>query len=374
MESAAPITDPERFAALCRQWADCPILYLDTEFERVRSYWPRLALLQVHDGETIHLVDPLAGLAVEAFRPLLADPGITKVMHSASEDLVVLSRAFGLMPTRLFDTQIGATLAGFGPGSGYQRLVAELLGIPLGKEETRTDWMQRPLSPAQLAYAAADVAHLPALYQRIVASARARGRLDWIYADSQRLVDKVASEANGDPEPMTRFRNAWKLPADVQLRLGRLLDWRERRAIERDRPRTWILDNEQCIALASTEPQVARLRAALGSGPRLPDAALAELAECLAAPADAAEQARHRAEPPLDPAQTRQLQAIKQFIAEQAAELELPAEVLCARRSAERWLRTGRWPQELGGWREPLLREGFEATRGALAGEGDGRA
>src|SRR5690606_6489884 len=129
---------------------------LDTEFIRERTYWPQLALVQMAVGEEILLIDPLIPGMTDALRPWLTDPTIVKVMHSASEDLVAFKCACDALPRPLFDTQTGAAMAGFGGGMGYQKLVAEITGVTLAKGETRSDWMRRPLSPAQLEYAADD--------------------------------------------------------------------------------------------------------------------------------------------------------------------------------------------------------------------------
>ena len=133
---------------------------LDTEFIRERTYWPQLALVQIAIRDEILLVDPLVPGMAAALAPLLSDRNVLKVMHSASEDLVALQRGCGVVPTPLFDTQIAAALANIGSGMGYQRLVQERLGIALSKGETRSDWLKRPLTEAQLEYAADDVLHL----------------------------------------------------------------------------------------------------------------------------------------------------------------------------------------------------------------------
>ena len=133
---------------------------LDTEFIRERTFWPQLALVQMAVGQDILLIDPLIPGMTEALAPWLADESIVKVMHSASEDLVAFKWACGVLPRPLFDTQIGASLAGIGGGMGYQKLVAEITGVALAKGETRSDWMRRPLSDSQLQYAADDVEHL----------------------------------------------------------------------------------------------------------------------------------------------------------------------------------------------------------------------
>ena len=130
------ITDPADLAA---RLAHRPArVGLDTEFIRERTYWPQLALAQIAfdgpDGQpVVLLVDTLVPGMNAALVPLLSDPGVLKVMHSASEDVVALKRACGVSPSPLFDTQIAAGLAGIGAGMGYQKLVQELLGVALEK-------------------------------------------------------------------------------------------------------------------------------------------------------------------------------------------------------------------------------------------------
>ena len=186
------------------QWIDTPdalrarlanppaVIGLDTEFIRERTYWPQLALVQVALGESeddIVLIDPLVPGMCEALVPLLADASVLKVMHSASEDLVAFKCTCGTLPRPMYDTQLAAALDGSGAGLGYQKLVQLVTGVVLAKGETRSDWLRRPLSPAQLEYAADDVRHLAALH------AATRERLRASYGDAGLL--NISASADG---------------------------------------------------------------------------------------------------------------------------------------------------------------------------------
>lgn len=342
--------------ALRARLSDLPaVIGLDTEFIRERTYWPQLALVQVALGEhddDILLLDMLAPGMSEALAPLLADIGVLKVMHSPSEDLVAFQHACGTLPAPLFDTQAAAALCGFGAGLGYQKLVAEVTGVALDKGETRSDWLRRPLSSAQLRYAADDVRHLHALHHRLHAELAARDRLGWLAEDSARQLAAAASEA---PErwPHLSMRSARFLDAAGQARLLRLLRWREAQARRSDKPRGWILDNELAFNLARANPPDPRamqeqLDAAPKAGRGLRDALWQALTTPLADEGDA---------PPArgDDRDKQQLRALQEAVAAVAAELGLPEGVLAPRKVLEALQDGGGWNGSLAGWRRAVL-------------------
>ncbi|MCM2337971.1 MAG: ribonuclease D, partial [Lysobacter sp.] len=253
------IKDP---AALQARFAQRPArIGLDTEFIRERTFWPQLALVQIAldtgtgalAPDDILLVDPLVPGMAEVLAAILADTAILKVMHSPSEDLVAFRHTCGVVPSPLFDTQAAAAMAGIGGGLGYQKLVEQLTGVPLPKGETRSDWLRRPLSPAQLEYAADDVRHLFEMHDVLSDQLQRAGRTAWLDEDAARTV---ANATNEGPErwPHLSLRSAGFLEPDAQRRLLRLLRWRDLYARNNDRPRTWILDNELAVALARNPP------------------------------------------------------------------------------------------------------------------------
>lgn len=345
------ISDPD---ALRRRLASPPDrVGLDTEFIRERTYWPQLALVQLAIGDDILLVDPLVPGMGEALAPLLRNRGVLKVMHSASEDLIALQRGCGALPEPLFDTQIAAALAGIGAGMGYQRLVQELTGTALAKGETRSDWLRRPLSPAQLAYAADDVRHLHALHDALAARLRALGREAWAAEDSARLLATAASD-EGERWPHLSLRAAQYLTPDAQRRLLRLLRWREAYARASDRPRNWILDNELAAALArNPPPDRAALQRLLEATPKAPRQLADAIWQALATPLPDEDQApRAAAGDERDKAALRRLQ---DAVATRSAELGLPDGVLASRRWLEALLDGHDWPGALSGWRRAEL-------------------
>ena len=160
---------------------------LDTEFMRRNTFYPQLALLQLGWNGRHALIDPLAFDIGDALQPLLgAGPAIT-IMHSASEDLETLAPLLPNGPHILFDTQIAAAFVGMGLGISYRALVAELVGAELDKGETRSDWLQRPLTESQRLYATLDVVYLEPVHAQLAARLAERGRAAWHAEDCERL-------------------------------------------------------------------------------------------------------------------------------------------------------------------------------------------
>ena len=347
---------------------------LDTEFIRERTYWPQLALVQLALDDALLLVDPLRPGMAAVVRALLDNTACTKVMHSAGEDLVALKHWCGALPRPLFDTQVAAALCGLGAGLGYQRLVGDVTGVALGKGETRSDWMRRPLTPSQCDYAADDVRHLFALQDALAPKLAALGRVGWFEEDCARLVENVERDA---PErwPHLSLRAAQYLDADGRNRLLRLLRWRDAYAREHDRPRGWILDNEVASALAR-EParDAAELQQRLDAQPKAPRKLAAALWTALTTPLP------DEADAPLPRTEERDRNAVRRLqdaVAARSGELGLPDGVLASRRWLELLLDAedagSAWPGPLSGWRRaelepalaPLLRRAADAEDAA---------
>jgi ribonuclease D len=229
---------------------------LDTEFHRERTYWPRLALLQVAwpagpDGPAgVALVDPLA-VDVAPLARVLAGPGIM-VAHAAEQDLEVLERACGRSPARLFDTQVAAGFLGHA-SSSLAALSLSFLGLTVGKSDRLTDWRRRPLTDSQLAYAAADVENLLELAAVIMDQLDAAGRRSWAEEECAALLGRP----HGPPDP---DRSWWKLRDARQLRgasrgvAQEVAAWRERRARAVDLPVRLVLPDLALQAIAHRPP------------------------------------------------------------------------------------------------------------------------
>ncbi len=336
---------------------------LDTEFVREKTYWPQLALVQIAipdddtaTGGRILLVDPLEPGMAAALARMLRDRRMLKLMHSAGEDLIAFQHTCEAVPEPLFDTQIAAALSGVGAGLGYQKLVHVMLGETVDKGETRSDWLRRPLSPAQLRYAADDVRHLHRLHQVLSAQLNTLNRDAWMAEDCERALVNAAEDS---PElwPHLSLRSAQFLDETGQIHLLRLLRWREIYAREHDRPRSWILDNELAYAMARKPPGDAKaLQHWLDAQPKAPRRLTTAIWDALTTPLT------DESAIPLARGDDRDRNAYKrlqQAVADQSAQLGLPDGVLASRRWLEALQDGQDWPGALAGWRrsqlEPVL-------------------
>jgi len=239
-------------AELCEKLRGQPVLALDTEFLREKTYYAQLCLLQVAAEGVIACVDPLA-VDLDPLLDIIYDPSVVKVMHSARQDMEIFFDLRGDVPRPLFDSQIAATLMGFGEQVGYANLVQKMLEVTLDKIATRTDWSQRPLDAEQISYAADDVRYLFTLYHQQVELLSSKGRLDWLQDDFDEMSDRTTYAPH--PENLwKRVRGAQKLSSPQLAVLRGLAIWREERAQASNRPRRWIFKDEVMVDLARRSP------------------------------------------------------------------------------------------------------------------------
>lgn len=333
---------------------------LDTEFMRERTWWPVLALVQIAINDEVLLVDVLAPGMKPALAELLRDEDILKIMHSPSEDLVALGHDCHALPTPMFDTQAAAALCGEGAGLGYQKLVQNLLGITLAKGEQRSDWLRRPLSAAQLQYAADDVRHLFALHDILDARLEALGRSHWLQEDSQRSL-KNAADQRPEPWPHLGVRPAQDFSPAAQARLLRLMRWRESSARSLDLPKNWVIDQPLALRLAERPPaSFSDLQEILEKNPKSPRKLAKELWTALTTPlADETDMPQVKRDHDIDKKLLRQLQ---QAVLEVAEAQQLPEGMLASRRYLEALMESWpQWPAALQGWRQALLEEKLSA-------------
>jgi len=368
------ILDDASLAEHCAAWQTLPFVALDTEFMRVDTFYPIAGLLQVSGGEQAYLIDPLRISDWTPFSALLQAPGVVKVLHSCSEDLEVFLRLTGSLPTPLFDTQLAAGYLNLGFSMGYSRLVQALLDIELPKGETRSDWLQRPLSELQVRYAAEDVLHLVEVYRALMARL-APQKVEWILEDGAELVANLGREVA--PEDAWRdAKLAWKLSRQQQAVLRALCAWREREARARNQPRNRILREHSLWPLARTQPDnlvaLARIEDMHPKTVRQDGESLLQLIRDAAAlPPEQWPQALPEPLPIEASALLKKLRAIGQ---QEGERLDIVPELMLRKKTLEALLKSGypngpyQLPDSLRGWRRELM---GQALLDCLASEGE---
>lgn len=372
------ITTSEALAALCARLRAEPFVTVDTEFMRERTYWPELCVVQLGGAQEVAVIDALAeGLDLAPLGELFADPAVTKVFHAARQDVEICILRFGAPPRPLFDTQVAAMVAGFGDQASYDSLVRGLAGASIDKAHRFSDWAARPLSPAQINYAAADVTHLRRVYTALVERLTEEGRLSWVAEEMAELTDPATYRQ--DPE------TAWERlkPRSNNRRflaaLRAAAAWREREAQRVNIPRQRLVRDETLLEIAATGPTTAAelgrargiskgfadgktgagLLAALATARELPESALPEPSR------------DNRQGPPASPAL---IALLKVLLAAKAEEHHVAPRLIASSEELER-LATEDEPQvpALHGWRQQVFGQAALALKGgrlALGVEG----
>lgn len=365
------IDTPEALDEACAEVAEAEVIALDTEFFREKTFHPVPALIQFCVGGAAYLVDPTVVACTDAFCRLLGE-GPLKLLHASSEDLEVFIHWAGVTVTPLVDTQIAQSLLGEVPSMGYQKLVEFWVGETLPKDETRSNWLERPLSEAQKTYAALDVIYLLSVWRAQRESLERHGRLAWLEEECRKLVDQAARGEESDGQWYLRQRQLWRLsPRQIEA-YRRLTIWREGEVRRRDLPRGWLASDKLLYGIAERMPEN-RFELAGVEGMKPPlvkregDALLALVRE-----------ARHLAEDelptppwsPMDAAFKKRYKALKKVVGREAEALGLAPEVLLRRRDLEALVSASLRDEPLPmpeGWRGERLAEALETALHGIA-------
>ena len=249
----ALIATTAELEALCTRLRAEQFVTVDTEFMRERTYWPELCVVQLAGTTEVAVVDALApGIDLAPLGALLADTAVEKVFHAARQDIEIFVMLFGDVPRPLFDTQVAAMVAGFGDQVGYDALVASLTGGHIEKAHRFSDWAARPLSAAQVTYAAGDVTHLRGVYEKLRERLDRDGRLEWVAEE----MAVLANPATYRPDPEQMYERLRPRTNNRRL-LGVLRGvaaWREREAQRANIPRQRMLKDEALLEIAAIAP------------------------------------------------------------------------------------------------------------------------
>lgn len=374
------VDNNEQLAGLCAQWQDCAALAMDTEFMRTNTFYPKLGLIQISDGKDSYLIDPLEISDWQPFVKLFDLDSLVFIVHSAGEDLVLLYTSLGALPRHVFDTQIAAAFLGQGFSLSYQALVKAEMDEDIEKDETRSDWLRRPLSEAQLRYAALDVRYLNELMRRLDTALKAADKSDWFSGEcQQQLAIARATESPAVWKDMYRnISSAWRLDIYGLTLLQRLSYWREQQARRRDKPRSWIAKDADLFNIASHMAKHRELTLEqLQQVSDVPKGLLQHqgdrLLKAMQHPVeDLPDTVEERLSPPMSIEQRGTIKACQKVTRELAEELAIAPELLARKRqilSVLSELDQGKglvWQGDMSGWRKDLLQDKFEQI---LAGQ-----
>jgi len=238
-------------------WSQCELIGIDTEFVRERTWRADLGLVQLSDGKTVWLVDPLKTGPLDPLSVLFSNQAIIKILHAPSEDLDVLLYTTGAVPEPLFDTQIACAMLGQSLQMGYHSTVEWLLNITIDKGETRSNWCHRPLRPAQIRYAALDVCLLPMMQRQLHANLKALDRESWLAEDCASLLSKARTPA--DPaQSWKRLNGNNRLDGTALAILKSLATWRDEVAEEQNLARGFVIKDNALMTIANRKPRSLR--------------------------------------------------------------------------------------------------------------------
>ena len=327
-------------------------LAIDTEFMRERTYYAQLCLTQIASGTDIWCVDPLAGHPQDAFwGELLAHDW---VLHSARQDIEVVYQTAGAMPTSIFDTQVAAALLGLPPQLGYAGLVKELFDVDIHKVHTRADWSRRPLRREFLEYAAEDVEYLLPACEILTGRLEEKGRLEWAREDSDWLLDPELY-ATDAAQAIDRLKGARNFRGRRRAAAARLAAWREAEAVQRNRPRQWIMRDNVLLDIAWNLPRGAHQLANIEGVPaKLVKRVGHEILDAVAK--SAGDDADYQPPTRPDESQKALLKAMQSKVADCADRLGVATETVASKRELSAVIIGGsRQSRLFSGWRAEVI-------------------
>jgi ribonuclease D len=261
------IASTDVLSAACKRLASHSFVTVDTEFHRETTFWPQLCIVQVASEDEALVIDALAPeLDLSPFFDLMADQKVVKVFHAARQDVETIWNLAKIIPAPMFDTQVAATVCGYGDQASYGELVQSICHVALDKSSRFTDWARRPLARAQIDYAIADVTYLRDIYRTLLAKLEKSGRLSWLEDEMKVLTSPDTYEQHPE-RAWERYKTRARKPRDLAVLMD-LAAWRESEAQARDVPRSRVLKDDALIEIALAAPRDAEALANLRAFPR----------------------------------------------------------------------------------------------------------
>ncbi|MFV5262664.1 ribonuclease D [Acinetobacter courvalinii] len=246
------IQQQQDLAVLLSQMEQCSVYALDTEFIKVDTLYPKLGVCQINLNGQILLLDG-AALDLTHFWPKIF-AAQQNIFHACSEDIDLIYHYADQKPlNNVFDTQVAMAFLGHGLQVSYQNALKTCLNIDIEKDQTRSDWLARPLSQEQMSYAANDVIYLSKLADTLKTDLKAKGLYQYVLEDCQNLTKEIATETPL-PELYTDIGN-YRHSRRELMQLQQLSIWREQITKALNQPRSFILRNGTMIDLVEKNPR-----------------------------------------------------------------------------------------------------------------------
>ena len=219
---------------------------IDTEFMREKTYFAKLCLVQVATIDSIFCIDTLSKVNLEKFWKSLSSSYC--VFHSARQDLEILFQTANILPKKIFDTQIAASILGYPNQISYKLLVEKLCGKMLKKAHTRANWAKRPLTNEMIKYAAEDVQFLLEIHSKLYKKLQEQERLEWAEEDFKKLNSKNLYRVNKETMP-NKLKTPNSMYGEEEKTFKLFSEWRELEAIKKNLPRKWIIKDKAIIEI-----------------------------------------------------------------------------------------------------------------------------
>ncbi len=342
-----------------KEWNKAQVLGLDTEFVRERTFRAELGLVQVSDGERAWLVDVVKINQLDSLKAMFVNPDILKVFHSSSEDFEALWYTLGVSPQPVADTQIACAMAGQPLQMSYHSAIKWLTGLEIDKDQTRSNWLRRPLTDKQLHYAATDVVFLPMLLTEVRHTLQQQGKWPWLEEDVQRAI--ALSRESLDPDRAYLRLGAASNLEQPQLRVLReLAAWREEQAARRNLARGFVITDAELLQIARNMPGNAVALSALeGLHERSVQKYQTDL--LAAVQRGLASEVKASAVQPLDKQQKKLVNDMRDLVQQEASAHGVDPALLASRKVLESLLRAVEngedIPGRLTGWRFSVITE-----------------
>lgn len=346
----------QQLANAAEKWSSSVVLGLDTEFVRERTYRADLGLVQISDAESAWLIDPLSVTEPAPLRSVLHDKTTVKVIHSGTEDMEVLWHQLNAKPENVVDSQIACAMLGQSLQLGYHHAVKWLFDIDIDKDQTRSNWLKRPLTAHQERYAALDVVLLPLVYELLKQQLEDLGRWHWLTEDVERMVRSSLLTAPTE-EAWQRIRGAGSLDSDGRKVLSTLARWREEKAQQKNLARGFVVSDAGLMAMAKARPTDLKGLETLED--LHPKSLIRYGVTWLELIEEASTAPEIESLPQLEFRHKKLMKDLKNRVAKTAADLNVDAALLASRKQLERLVfdfeASGQVPDRFSGWRQDVI-------------------